>query len=150
MVTASYSDLFAKFFPWLCPWTFYQVLPREMTLPLTFALPDPKRFELVDFPLHLPLELLGVDTCLKVLSAIMLEQKVSTFPWKYSEQLGLNKRSAHFLESTLHNYAWTKGEHMYRRSQNIRRAAPQISSTPYSPNGWGYWANFWAGSSSEV
>ena len=56
-----------------CP---FQVLPREMTLPLTFALPDPKRFELDDFPLHLPLELLGVDTCLKVLSAIMLEHKV--------------------------------------------------------------------------
>ncbi|KAG5446280.1 MAP kinase-activating death domain protein, variant 2, partial [Clonorchis sinensis] len=28
------------------------------------------------FPLHLPLELLGVQTCLKVLTAIMLEQKV--------------------------------------------------------------------------
>ena len=53
-----------------------EVLPREMTLPLTFALPDPKRFELVDFPLHLPLELLGVKTCLKVLSATMLEQKI--------------------------------------------------------------------------
>jgi len=41
-----------------------------------FALPDHTRFSLVDFPLHLPLELLGVDTCLKVLSCIMLEHKV--------------------------------------------------------------------------
>ena len=31
---------------------------------------------LLDFPLHLPLELLGIDLCLDVLSAIILEQKV--------------------------------------------------------------------------
>ncbi|CAH8295415.1 unnamed protein product, partial [Schistosoma turkestanicum] len=43
---------------------------------LIFALPDKTRLTLVDFPLHLPLELLGMETCLKVLSAIMLEQKV--------------------------------------------------------------------------
>jgi hypothetical protein len=30
----------------------------------------------VDFPLHLPLELLGVDICLKVLMLILLENKV--------------------------------------------------------------------------
>lgn len=30
----------------------------------------------MDFPLHLPLELLGVETCLKVLTCILLEQKV--------------------------------------------------------------------------
>lgn len=53
------------------------VLPREMQPPLLFALPDHTRFSLVDFPLHLPLELLGVETCLKVLTAIMLEFKVS-------------------------------------------------------------------------
>ncbi|KRT80703.1 hypothetical protein AMK59_6081, partial [Oryctes borbonicus] len=41
-----------------------------------FALPDHTRFTLVDFPLHLPLELLGVDTCLKVLTLILLENKV--------------------------------------------------------------------------
>ncbi|XP_059150887.1 MAP kinase-activating death domain protein-like isoform X3 [Physella acuta] len=52
------------------------VLPKELQLPLMFALPDNTRFGLVDFPLHLPLELLGVDTCLKVLTAIMLEHKV--------------------------------------------------------------------------
>ncbi|XP_025417158.1 MAP kinase-activating death domain protein isoform X2 [Sipha flava] len=44
--------------------------------PLTFALPDHTRFSLVDFPLHLPLELLGVDTCLYVLTIILLENKV--------------------------------------------------------------------------
>ncbi|XP_043268147.1 MAP kinase-activating death domain protein isoform X4 [Venturia canescens] len=44
--------------------------------PLCFALPDHTRFSLVDFPLHLPLELLGVDMCLKVLTLILLEHKI--------------------------------------------------------------------------
>ncbi|KAI0213008.1 MAP kinase-activating death domain protein [Lamellibrachia satsuma] len=52
------------------------VLPKELRPPLLFALPDHTRFTLVDFPLHLPLELLGVDTCLKVLMCIVLENKV--------------------------------------------------------------------------
>nr|CAH0111902.1 unnamed protein product [Daphnia galeata] len=53
------------------------ILPRSLQpTPLVFALPDHTRFPMVDFPLHLPLELLGVDTCLKVLSLIMLEHKV--------------------------------------------------------------------------
>ncbi|EFX87953.1 hypothetical protein DAPPUDRAFT_191648 [Daphnia pulex] len=54
-----------------------EILPRSLQpTPLVFALPDHTRFPMVDFPLHLPLELLGVDTCLKVLSLIMLEHKV--------------------------------------------------------------------------
>ncbi|XP_008572908.1 PREDICTED: MAP kinase-activating death domain protein isoform X2 [Galeopterus variegatus] len=53
-----------------------EVLPQELQPPLTFALPDPSRFTLVDFPLHLPLELLGVDACLQVLTCILLEHKV--------------------------------------------------------------------------
>ncbi|KAK6472941.1 MAP kinase-activating death domain protein-like [Huso huso] len=53
-----------------------EVLPPELQPALTFALPDPSRFSLVDFPLHLPLELLGVDTCLQVLCCILLEHKV--------------------------------------------------------------------------
>nr|XP_060619191.1 MAP kinase-activating death domain protein isoform X7 [Anolis sagrei ordinatus] len=53
-----------------------EVLPHELQPALTFALPDPSRFSLVDFPLHLPLELLGVDACLQVLSCILLEHKV--------------------------------------------------------------------------
>ena len=44
--------------------------------PLMLALPDHTRFSLVDFPLHLPLELLGVDACLHVLILILLESKV--------------------------------------------------------------------------
>ncbi|CAH0721692.1 unnamed protein product, partial [Brenthis ino] len=53
-----------------------EVLSPTAHAPLVFALPDHTRFALVDFPLHLPLELLGVDTCLKVLTLIMLENKV--------------------------------------------------------------------------
>ena len=53
-------------------------MPRDFQPPLLFALPDHTRFTMIDFPLHLPLELLGVDTALKVLTAIMLEYKVST------------------------------------------------------------------------
>nr|XP_033784546.1 MAP kinase-activating death domain protein isoform X5 [Geotrypetes seraphini] len=53
-----------------------EVLPHDLQPALTFALPDPSRFSLVDFPLHLPLELLGVDACLQVLSCILLEHKV--------------------------------------------------------------------------
>ncbi|XP_064191805.1 MAP kinase-activating death domain protein isoform X2 [Anguilla rostrata] len=53
-----------------------EVLPRELQPALTFALPDSSRFSMVDFPLHLPLELLGVDACLQVLSCILLEHKV--------------------------------------------------------------------------
>ena len=53
-----------------------ELLPRHIQPPLTFALPEKSRFSLLDFPLHLPLELLGVDTCLKVLTCILLENKV--------------------------------------------------------------------------
>uniref|UniRef100_V5HUR2 MAP kinase-activating death domain protein n=1 Tax=Ixodes ricinus TaxID=34613 RepID=V5HUR2_IXORI len=52
------------------------ILPRSVERPLVFALPDHTRFSLVDFPLHLPLELLGVDTCMKVLTCIILEHKL--------------------------------------------------------------------------
>ncbi|CAF1132543.1 unnamed protein product [Didymodactylos carnosus] len=51
-----------------------EVLPNES--PMLFALPDHTRFSLVDFPLHLPLELLGVELCIRVLTLIMLENKV--------------------------------------------------------------------------
>lgn len=53
-----------------------ELLPRHIQPPLTFALPEKSRFSFLDFPAHLPLELLGVETCLKVLTCIMLEQKV--------------------------------------------------------------------------
>ncbi|XP_025072448.1 MAP kinase-activating death domain protein isoform X7 [Alligator sinensis] len=60
-----------------------EVLPHELQPALTFALPDPSRFTLVDFPLHLPLELLGVEACLQVLSCILLEHKLLLAPTPY-------------------------------------------------------------------
>ncbi|KAG5872380.1 hypothetical protein JTB14_013571 [Gonioctena quinquepunctata] len=53
-----------------------EILSPSVYDPLVFALPNHTRFSLVDFPLHLPLELLGVETCLKVLTIILLENKV--------------------------------------------------------------------------
>ncbi|KAG8235676.1 hypothetical protein J437_LFUL015734, partial [Ladona fulva] len=53
-----------------------EILSQNLEMPLIFALPDHTRFTLVDFPLHLPLELLGVETCLKVLTLILLENKL--------------------------------------------------------------------------
>ena len=43
---------------------------------ITLAYPDESKLFLVDFPVYLPLELLGVDLTLQVLAAILLEQKV--------------------------------------------------------------------------
>lgn len=53
-----------------------ELLPPGFHPPVSFAFPDAKRFSLVDFPIHLPLELLGVEAFLKVLTCILLEQKV--------------------------------------------------------------------------
>ncbi|XP_058443938.1 MAP kinase-activating death domain protein isoform X2 [Malaya genurostris] len=53
-----------------------EVLSPSIHPPLVFSLPDHTRFSFVDFPLHLPLELLGVETCLKVLTLILLEHKI--------------------------------------------------------------------------
>ncbi|VIO87749.1 Regulator of presynaptic activity aex-3, putative [Brugia malayi] len=53
-----------------------EVLPSNIIPIFEFALPDHTRFSFVDFPLHLPLELLGIDTAMKVMAAIMLESKV--------------------------------------------------------------------------
>ncbi|VDP20850.1 unnamed protein product [Onchocerca flexuosa] len=53
-----------------------EVLPSSILPAFEFALPDHTRFSFVDFPLHLPLELLGIDTAMKVMAAVMLESKV--------------------------------------------------------------------------
>ena len=50
--------------------------PPSFHCPIIFALPDRTRFSLVDFPIHLILEMFGADKCLLVLTAILLESKV--------------------------------------------------------------------------
>ncbi|OQV14717.1 MAP kinase-activating death domain protein [Hypsibius exemplaris] len=52
------------------------LLPLQTSHHIRFGFPDRTRFPLVDFPLHLPFELLGVDTGLRVLTCILLENKV--------------------------------------------------------------------------
>ncbi|VDL98872.1 unnamed protein product [Schistocephalus solidus] len=49
---------------------------QQIENPLLFALPDKSRLALLDFPFNLPFELLGVDKCLQVILAVILEQKV--------------------------------------------------------------------------
>ncbi|VDN56295.1 unnamed protein product [Dracunculus medinensis] len=61
-----------------------EVMPLNIVPMLEFALPDHTRFSLVDFPLHLPLELLGIDTAVKVLAAVMLEYKVVLISRNYN------------------------------------------------------------------
>ncbi|CAB3400657.1 unnamed protein product [Caenorhabditis bovis] len=53
-----------------------EAMPMDITQIYEFALPDHTRFTLIDFPLHIPFELLGVDMALRVLTAAMLEFKV--------------------------------------------------------------------------
>ena len=49
-------------------------MPNEPAM--LFALPDHTRFSLADFPMHLPLELLGVELFIQVYTLILLENKV--------------------------------------------------------------------------
>lgn len=55
-------------------------MPSDISPIFEFALPDHTRFSLVDFPLHLPFELLGIDAAVRILAAIMLEFKVLVVP----------------------------------------------------------------------
>lgn len=73
-----------------------EVLPPELKRPFTFALPDNSRFSLVDFPLHLPLELLGVDACLQVLSCVLLEHKVKE---RHTTQLSSRSKTSLISQS---------------------------------------------------
>ncbi|CAI2355571.1 unnamed protein product [Caenorhabditis sp. 36 PRJEB53466] len=53
-----------------------EVMPQDLSQVFEFALPDHTRFTLIDFPLHIPFELLGIDMALRVLTAAMLEFKI--------------------------------------------------------------------------
>lgn len=45
--------------------------------PIVLALPNSSRFTLTDFPVHLPVELLGVETFIRVFTCMLLQHKVS-------------------------------------------------------------------------
>uniref|UniRef100_A0A1I7U7I1 MAP kinase-activating death domain protein n=1 Tax=Caenorhabditis tropicalis TaxID=1561998 RepID=A0A1I7U7I1_9PELO len=53
-----------------------EVMPLDISHVFEFALPDHTRFTLIDFPLHIPFEILGIDMALRVLTAAMLEFKI--------------------------------------------------------------------------
>ncbi|CCD62711.1 MAP kinase-activating death domain protein [Caenorhabditis elegans] len=53
-----------------------EVMPMDLSQVFEFALPDHTRFTLIDFPLHIPFEILGIDMALRVLTAAMLEFKI--------------------------------------------------------------------------
>ncbi|UMM38752.1 hypothetical protein L5515_016107 [Caenorhabditis briggsae] len=53
-----------------------EVMPMDLSQIFEFALPDHTRFTLIDFPLHIPFEILGIDLALRVLTAAMLEFKI--------------------------------------------------------------------------
>ncbi|CAL8096135.1 unnamed protein product [Calicophoron daubneyi] len=52
------------------------VQPKALNKPMVFALPDKSRLPLVDFPLHLPFQVLGIARALRILVCLLLEQKV--------------------------------------------------------------------------
>ena len=49
-----------------------EIVDRRFGPLLLFAFPDQTRFSLCDFPIHLPLELLGVELSIQVLTLILL------------------------------------------------------------------------------
>ncbi|CAL2052823.1 unnamed protein product [Caenorhabditis brenneri] len=53
-----------------------EIMPLDLAQVFEFALPDHTRFTLIDFPLHIPFEILGIDMALRVLTAAMLEFKI--------------------------------------------------------------------------
>ncbi|EFO96870.1 CRE-AEX-3 protein [Caenorhabditis remanei] len=53
-----------------------EVMPIDLSQVFEFALPDHTRFTLIDFPLHIPFEILGIEMALRVLTAAMLEFKI--------------------------------------------------------------------------
>ncbi|VEL22200.1 unnamed protein product [Protopolystoma xenopodis] len=63
-------------------------------------MPDKTRLSLTDFSLHLPMELLGVEQCLRVLICLMLEQKANYFrgPCMYVLNLSVTSPACHFIE----------------------------------------------------
>lgn len=82
-----------------------ELLCPNLYPPLTFAMPESHRFPLIDFPVHIPLELLGVETCLKVLTCILLEHKVSGFIFLL------------FISRLLCAIFCTKSAHQWKNSQ---------------------------------
>lgn len=55
---------------------YLSIHPKDIMKPLLFAQPEKSRLSLFDFPLHLPIQLLGVARALRILVCLLMEQKV--------------------------------------------------------------------------
>ncbi|VDP63668.1 unnamed protein product [Schistosoma mattheei] len=60
-----------------CTCVYLSVQPQTLGSPLCFALPDQSRLPLVDFPVNLPFEIMGIRKTFRLIMCLLLEQKVS-------------------------------------------------------------------------
>ncbi|CAH8590757.1 unnamed protein product [Schistosoma bovis] len=59
-----------------CTCVYLSVQPQTLGSPLCFALPDQSRLPLVDFPVNLPFEIMGIRKTFRLIMCLLLEQKV--------------------------------------------------------------------------
>ncbi|CAI2730997.1 unnamed protein product [Schistosoma spindalis] len=59
-----------------CTCVYLSVQPQILGSPLCFALPDQSRLPLVDFPVNLPFEIMGIRKTFRLIMCLLLEQKV--------------------------------------------------------------------------
>ncbi|TNN07813.1 MAP kinase-activating death domain protein [Schistosoma japonicum] len=59
-----------------CTCVYLSVQPPTLGSPLCFALPDQSRLPLIDFPVNLPFEIMGIRKALRLIICLLLEQKV--------------------------------------------------------------------------
>ncbi|KAK4471000.1 hypothetical protein MN116_006501, partial [Schistosoma mekongi] len=59
-----------------CTCVHLSLQPPTLGSPLCFALPDQSRLPLVDFPVNIPFEIMGIRKALRLIICLLLEQKV--------------------------------------------------------------------------
>uniref|UniRef100_A0A3Q0KPR4 MAP kinase-activating death domain protein n=1 Tax=Schistosoma mansoni TaxID=6183 RepID=A0A3Q0KPR4_SCHMA len=59
-----------------CTCVYLSVQPQTLGSPLCFALPDQSRLPLIDFPVNLPFEIMGIRKTFRLIMCLLLEQKV--------------------------------------------------------------------------
>ncbi|CAH8527637.1 unnamed protein product [Schistosoma turkestanicum] len=59
-----------------CTCVYLSFQPPTVSSPLCFAVPDQSRLPLVDFPVTLPFEIMGIRKALRLIMCLLLEQKV--------------------------------------------------------------------------
>ncbi|VDQ07626.1 unnamed protein product [Trichobilharzia regenti] len=75
-----------------CTYVNLSIQPNDSGTPPCFALPDQSRLPLVDFPINLPFEIMGIRKTLRLIICLLLEQKVSSrYYLNYSTKMFMNK-----------------------------------------------------------